>query len=210
MVQADAGEQLPGPHAVRPPPGESHGHEDIFQGGEAAEQVEGLEDVADPLRPKAVALGLGKQGDVPIVDADLAAVGAADAGDHVQQGGLAAAAAADQHHLLAGVHVKLGDIEDRQRRAVGLDKRLLHVEEVEHERSYAKRGRMVRAGSVQEKYRHRGERVSLRNRKRTASPGPWPPASTPFLTSAAGWSAGPRPSSWPGACRAVACRGTRP
>ena len=108
-------------------PGETHGQHDVFQGREAAEQVERLENVADVFRPEAVALGLGHEGDVPIVDPHFAAVGPGDAGDDVQQRRLAAAALAHQHHLFAGGDVELLDIEDRQRRAVGLDERFFDV-----------------------------------------------------------------------------------
>ena len=108
-------------------PGEAHGQHDVFQGREAAEEVEGLEDVADVFGPEAVALGLRHEGDVPVVDSHLAAVRPGDAGDDVQQRRLAAAALADQHHLLAGGDVELLDIEDRQGRAVGLGKRFFDV-----------------------------------------------------------------------------------
>ena len=84
------------------------------------QQIERLEHVADPLGPEAVALGLGHQGDVPVVDPDLARVGPADAGDDVQQRRLAAAASADHHHLLAGGHAELGNVQHGQLRAVRL------------------------------------------------------------------------------------------
>ena len=54
-------------------------------------------------------------------------------GDDVQQRRLAAAAAADQHHLLAGRHAKLGNIQHRQRSAIRLPKRLFQVFQVKHD-----------------------------------------------------------------------------
>ena len=63
-----------------------------------------------------------------------ARVGPADAGDHVQQRGLARAAAAHQHDLLAGGHVEVPDIQNRQQAAVGLAKRLADILEQQHGR----------------------------------------------------------------------------
>ena len=108
------------------------------------QQVEGLKDVADPLGAETVALRLGHQRNVEVVDADLAAIRPADAGDDVQQRGLAAAAAADQHHLLAGGDVEFRNIEDRQRRAVGLDERFFDIAEVQHAGYYARDMPLVR------------------------------------------------------------------
>ena len=102
-------------------------------------------DVADVLGAEVVALGFGKEGDVPVVDAYLAAIGPADPGDDVQQGGLAAAAAADQHHLLAGGHVEFGHVEDRQRLAIRLHERFFYVFKLQHDRTeYAASGNLVR------------------------------------------------------------------
>ena len=114
------------------PPREPHRQQHVLQGREAGQQIERLEHVADPLGAEAVALGLGHQRDVPVVDPHLARVGPADAGDDVQQRGLAAAAAADHHHLLAGRHAELGNIQHRQRRAVRLPERFLDVFQVQH------------------------------------------------------------------------------
>ncbi len=119
---------------VHPPAGEPHREHHVLQRREAGQQIERLEDVADPLRPKAVALRLGHQRDVPVVDPHLARIGPADAGDDVQQRRLAAAALADQHHLLAGRHAELGNVQHRQRRAVGLPERLLEVLQEQHRR----------------------------------------------------------------------------
>ena len=76
-----------------------------------------------------------------------ARVGSADAGDHVQQRGLAAAAAAHQHHLFAGGDAKFLDVQDRQRTAVRLAKRLANIFEMQHDRSILQ-ARGTRQGAI--------------------------------------------------------------
>ena len=71
MVQADAGQQVPGPARSGRRPVNRMARKHVLQGGKTAQQVEGLEDVADPLRPETVAFGLGEQCDVPVVDRGL-------------------------------------------------------------------------------------------------------------------------------------------
>ncbi len=132
VAQANAVEQVPRPALVRPAAGKPHRHQHVFQGREARQQVERLENVADPLRPETVALGLGHERDVPVVDPHLARVRPADPRNDVQQGGLAAAATAHQHHLLAGGHAELGDVQHRQARAVRLPERFFEVLQEQH------------------------------------------------------------------------------
>ena len=121
---------------VHPPAGEPHRKHHVFHRGEAGQQIERLEDVADPLGPKTVAFRLGHQRDVPVVNPHLARIGPADARDDVQQRRLAATALADQHHLLAGRHAELGNLQHRQGRAVGLPERLLQILQEQHRKGY--------------------------------------------------------------------------
>ena len=64
VVQADAFEEVVGPLFVGVAAGEGHSHEDVFHGGEAGEEVVGLEDVADVLAAEVVAVGFGELGEV--------------------------------------------------------------------------------------------------------------------------------------------------
>ena len=112
---------------VRAAAGEAHAQQDILEGREAGEQIEGLKHVADMVRAEPVAAVLGKAVYVAPRDLDQPRVGAADTGDHVQQRCLATAAASDQGDLLAGRDVKLGDVQNRQLAAVGLPIRFLKV-----------------------------------------------------------------------------------
>ena len=86
--------------------------------------------IADPLGPEPVALGLAHQREVEVVDADLAGVRPANAGNDVQQSGFATPAGPDQDHLLAFGDDKFGHIEYVQFRPVRLAEGLFDVSEV--------------------------------------------------------------------------------
>ena len=113
LGQAHAFDQPLGTAPVLASAGKSHSEHHVFQSGKAGQQIEGLEDVSDARGAKAVPRRFGQLGDVDAIDADHARVGAADAGDHVQQRGFAAAAGPDQHHLLAAVHGEPRHVQDR-------------------------------------------------------------------------------------------------
>ena len=133
MSQPDPLQQLLGPSLVRPLAGEPHGQKHVFQRGESTAQIKRLEHVADMLGAKAVALGLGHQADVHVVDPHLALIRPADSGDDVQERCLSAPAGTDQHHLFAGTDMELWDIQDRQRAAVRLAKCLFYIFERQHD-----------------------------------------------------------------------------
>ncbi len=67
---------------------------DVLRGGEGGEQVEGLEDEADPLPAEQRQLLVLEAAQLGAVDQDLAAVDALQAGRGAQQGGLAGAGGA--------------------------------------------------------------------------------------------------------------------
>ena len=68
---------------------------------EARDQVELLEDEADPVAAERGAGGVGGAGDRGAADRDRAGVGGVEAGDEVEEGALAAAQLAGQREALA-------------------------------------------------------------------------------------------------------------
>src|SRR5262249_15245972 len=74
------------------------------QGGD---QVEELEDEADPPPAQQGALAFGEAAELGAVETDLAAVGGLDAGDQIEQRGFAGAAAAEQDHQLAAADLEV-------------------------------------------------------------------------------------------------------
>ena len=87
-------------------PGDAQGEFDVLVGGEQGQQAEGLEDEADAMAAELGELAFVVLGDVLAVDRDVAGGGGVEAGDQVEQGGLAGAGAADQGDELAA-----GDLE---------------------------------------------------------------------------------------------------
>jgi hypothetical protein len=127
VLQADALQQGLRPLAFRADPAERHSQENILHRREAGQQIEGLVNVADPLRAELIDLRLGHQGDVPAVDLHPAGRRTADPRDDVQERRLAAAAAPDEHDLAARVDAEFRNIQDRQLAAIRLEERLLDV-----------------------------------------------------------------------------------
>ncbi len=88
---------------------------DVLRDGQMRQDVEGLEDEADLVPPQAGAGVLVEPRDVLAADDDAAGVRRIEAGDQVQQGGLAGARLADHGDVLAGGQFEIERIEDRPR-----------------------------------------------------------------------------------------------
>jgi hypothetical protein len=110
--QADPLEQVLGEGAVVAA-GEAHGDQHVLQRGESLQQVAALEDVADRLGAQTVPARLAPSGHRAVADQDLPLVGGQDAGDQVQERGLAGAAGALQGDLVARGEPEVGDVDDR-------------------------------------------------------------------------------------------------
>jgi hypothetical protein len=128
--EADFGEEMLGPAAIGWAAGEGHAEEDIFQGGEAGEEMMGLEDVADVSAAEFIALGFGEGGEIDfdfcgfggvVSEDDRPAVGGEDAGDHVEESGFAGAAGSDESDLFAVGEEEFGDVDDGDGAAVGAE-----------------------------------------------------------------------------------------
>ena len=125
-------QEFHGPAFVAAAAGEAHAQEHVLQGRKSGQEIERLEDVADVVSPKPVPAMFGKLADVAARHLHQARIGPADAGNHVQQCRLAAAATAHQRHLLAGRHPEFRNVQDRESRSVGLGERLLDVLQEQH------------------------------------------------------------------------------
>src|SRR6185437_11751541 len=94
----------PGPGLLRRQPGQLGGQQDVVQHGHVVEQVEELEDHADVPAPEAGQAGLAELVHPLPRHQDLAAGGTVEAGDEVEQRGLAAPGRAHHRERLAGRH----------------------------------------------------------------------------------------------------------
>src|SRR5436190_8779239 len=84
---------------------------DVFQGGEAGQQVEGLKDHADVAAAEEVALVTAELVDGGAGDFDVALLGVHDAGDEGEERALAAPGAGGEEDLLGGLDFEGGDVE---------------------------------------------------------------------------------------------------
>jgi hypothetical protein len=100
-----------GPLAARVGVAEVHGQHDVLEDGQCGQQLEELEDHPHVLAAPDRHLPLAQGVDGRVADQHLAGGGPVDAGDHVDQGGLAAARLADHGHELAAVHQQVDLLE---------------------------------------------------------------------------------------------------
>ena len=103
---------------------------------QARDQVELLKHQPEPVAPQRGPAGIGKLGDERAVEPDLAAIGAIEPGDQVQQRALAAAGFAGQRDALAGGDVEIDAAQHRDLfagRAIGLGQ----IADAEHDLAVA-------------------------------------------------------------------------
>ena len=112
VAEPDGREQVGRPGPVGPSGAERHGHEDVFERGEARQEVELLEDEAEPVGPHAVADRFRERPDVGAADHHAPGVGPLNPRDDVEERGFARSAVSLERALRAGVEVKLGNVED--------------------------------------------------------------------------------------------------
>ena len=125
--ESDAFEQLQSTVAVGPAPREAHSQQHVFECGEGGKQVECLVDEPDPFGPKAITDLFGHSRDLGVVDHHASGIRSGDAGDDIQQRGLAPATGSDQGHLLAGPEFEPFDLQYRQAATVRLSVALADV-----------------------------------------------------------------------------------
>ena len=118
VAQPDAFEQFYGERAVHPG-AEGHAQQHVFEAGVALEQVEGLEDVADGRGAQAVARRLLQRRHLPAGNGDAPGVGSKDAGDQMEERGLARAALALEGNLGLVGEAEVPHINDTMIRAIG-------------------------------------------------------------------------------------------
>lgn len=128
--ESEANEELTRPLAVRPRP-EGHAEQDVLQCGVSWKQVEALENVADVLRAKDVARGLGEGLQGGAAESDATGVGAQDAGHQMQQRGLPRATLAGQRDSLSRLDREARNPQYGAALAVRREEVLLHVFELE-------------------------------------------------------------------------------
>ena len=92
--------------------GQVHGQDDVLEQRQRRQQLEELEDDADALAAPACQPVLAQLVHRLAQHHHLACGGAVDAGDHIEQGGLAAAGGTDDGDKLAGIHLQGNALED--------------------------------------------------------------------------------------------------
>ncbi|MNO91701.1 hypothetical protein D3C76_832530 [compost metagenome] len=91
--------------------GQQHGQFDVVQGGEARDQVEGLEHEADAFAAQRGAAGFVEPGGGFAAQPEFAGIGRIQQAEDVQQGRLARAGRPGDGQVLAGGHVKVDGIQ---------------------------------------------------------------------------------------------------
>src|SRR6185436_19428833 len=106
--------------------GEHHRQHDVLHRAQRRQQVERLEDVADVARAERIATRLGHGHDVLAANDDGAGGGPRDAGNEVEQGGLARAAASAERGPAAGGQLDVLHVEHLQALPAGQREGLAH------------------------------------------------------------------------------------
>jgi hypothetical protein len=119
VAQAHPRQDLAGMRGIRPARTEAHAEQDVFQHRVPLQEIEGLENVAELVRPQPVALRFPEGGHLHAIDPHAAAVGRQNPRDQVQEGGLARPAFTAQGPLGAGLERELPHVHHPVRPAPG-------------------------------------------------------------------------------------------
>ena len=132
IAEPDFFEEHSCPLLIAASTGEGHPELNIFECREAGQQIESLKDVADLRRSITIPSRFRQRCNIHAIQANDSFVGATDARNHMQQGGLTAAASSEQHHLFATAECERGDIENRQTIPIRLKVRFLYILQLQH------------------------------------------------------------------------------